>query len=132
MKKNAEPSDQHFAAARTSTTSCLVYAGLSLFDWRAREHGVGPDRPLGGGPRNVVTWGGDYPTYGGGVEIELPQQTHIPKRIRNRHAPPLSRRAASRGGFFGKGGRGPLFWQHQECNKPTGDTENHCFPSPPH
>jgi hypothetical protein len=72
---NAEPLDQHFAAARASTTSCLVYVALSLFDWRAREEGVGPDRPLGGGPHNVVTWGGDYPASGGGVEIELPQQT---------------------------------------------------------
>ncbi len=71
---NAELSDQHFAAARASTTSCLVYVALSLFDWRAREEGVGPDRPLGG-PHNVVTWGGDYPASGGGVEIELPQQT---------------------------------------------------------
>src|SRR2546422_6139899 len=128
MKKNAEPSDQHFAAARTSTTSCLVYAGLSLFDWRAREHRVGPDRPLGGGPRNVVTWGGDYPAYGGGVEIELPQQTHIPKRIRNRHAPLLARRGASGAGFCEKAGMGPCFLHPQEWKNCTYAIENVVFP----
>jgi hypothetical protein len=104
--RKAETLDQYSAAARTSTTSCLVYAGLSLFDWRVGEQGVGPDRPLGGGPRNAMTWSGDYPATRGGVEFELPQQTYIPKAIRNRQAPLLARRAASGAGFRERAGNG--------------------------
>src|SRR5213078_791418 len=52
---SADTLDQYFAAARTSATSCSVYVGLSLFDWRVREQGVGPDRPLGGGPGAVIS-----------------------------------------------------------------------------
>ena len=51
---NAEPLDQHFAAARASTTSCLVYVALSLFDWRAREEGVGPE--IGRSVADHTTW----------------------------------------------------------------------------